>query len=124
MHAIVLFAHGSRDPRWREPIEAIARKVAQLAPDVPVRCAYLELVAPDLNAAVAELAALGATSVRVLPVFLGVGRHLREDLPRLLDNLRQQHADIAFTMATVVGEEQSLVELIAQLALKSIQTPS
>ena len=124
MHAIVLFAHGSRDPRWREPIEAIARQVAQLAPDVPVRCAYLELVAPDLNAAVAELAALGASSIRVLPVFLGVGRHLREDLPRLLDNLRQQHADIAFTMATVVGEEQSLVELIAQLALKSIQTPS
>ena len=55
--AIVLFAHGSRDPLWRAPIEAVATRIAQQAPDCPVRCAYLELTTPDLPQAVADLVA-------------------------------------------------------------------
>ena len=42
--AIVLFAHGSRDPLWHKPMEAVAAQIATQAPDTPVACAYLELV--------------------------------------------------------------------------------
>ena len=42
--AVVLFAHGSRDARWREPVEAVARRMTTRRPAVPVACAYLELV--------------------------------------------------------------------------------
>ena len=31
--AIVLFAHGARDPRWAEPFEAVAGRVRAAAPD-------------------------------------------------------------------------------------------
>jgi hypothetical protein len=54
----ILFAHGSRDPLWRKPIEAVASHIGLIAPAVQVRCAYLELMAPDLPASTAELAAL------------------------------------------------------------------
>ena len=30
--AIVLFAHGARDPRWAEPFEAIAARIRAAAP--------------------------------------------------------------------------------------------
>ncbi|MDB5779128.1 MAG: cobalamin biosynthesis protein CbiX, partial [Polaromonas sp.] len=33
---IVLFAHGSRDDRWREPVEAVARRLSDLDPSVQV----------------------------------------------------------------------------------------
>ena len=65
--AVVLFAHGSRDPLWSRPIEAIAARMAALEPGVPVRCAYLELMQPDLASAVRALAETGAQHIRILP---------------------------------------------------------
>ena len=48
MHAIVLFAHGSRDPLWHKPIQAVAARINERSPSTVVRCAYLELTEPDL----------------------------------------------------------------------------
>ncbi|CAN7177739.1 CbiX/SirB N-terminal domain-containing protein [Variovorax sp. LjRoot290] len=116
---IVLFAHGSRDERWRAPVEAVARRVAALDPSARVACAYLELVAPDLRTAAAELIAGGAGAIRVVPLFLGMGKHLREDLPGLLDALRALHPGVVFSLAQAVGEEPEVIDLLARVALKS-----
>jgi len=116
---IVLFAHGSRDPRWREPVEAVARRIGQLEPGVLVRCAYLEAATPDLAAALADLAGQGAQQVDVLPIFLGVGKHLREDLPRLMRELQQAHPALAIHLRQAVGETPELVDALARLALKN-----
>ena len=116
---IVLLAHGSRDARWREPVEAVARRVAERAPAALVRCAYLELSQPDLRSAMAELVAAGVASVRVVPLFLGMGKHLREDLPGLLDELRALHPQVPVELARAVGEEPDMLDLLARLALKS-----
>ena len=116
---IVLLAHGSRDVRWRAPVEAVARRVAGLDPAVQVRCAYLELSQPDLRSAMAELVAAGAGGVRVVPLFLGMGKHLREDLPGLLDELRALHPQVPVQLARAVGEEPEVLDLLARLALKT-----
>jgi sirohydrochlorin cobaltochelatase len=82
--AIVLFAHGSRDPHWHEPIAAVAQAIAARSPHTVVRCAYLELSTPSLPQAVEALVAQGIDAVRVFPLFLGMGKHAREDLPQLM----------------------------------------
>jgi len=117
MWAVILFAHGSRDARWHEPVQAVAARMRAQAPHVPVRCAYLELSTPDLAAAAAELAAAGATAIRIVPLFLGLGRHVREDLPRLLDALRATHTGVRFDLLGAVGEDARVVDLLAQIAL-------
>jgi sirohydrochlorin cobaltochelatase len=116
---IVLFAHGSRDERWRAPVDAVARRVAALDPSAQVVCAFLELIEPDLNAAAAGLIGDGVDAIRVVPLFLGMGKHVREDLPRLIDGLRARHPGVAFTLAGAVGEEPEVIELLAQKALES-----
>ena len=80
----ILFGNGSRDPLWRLPNEAVASQMRNQAPHIHVRCAYLELCEPDLPSTAAELAALGVVAITVVPIFLGVGRHAREDLPLLM----------------------------------------
>jgi len=85
-HAIILFAHGSRDALWRRPIEAVANEMKLLSPDTQVACAYLELTEPDLPTTVAGLVQTGVNAIRIVPMFLGVGRHAREDLPLLLQS--------------------------------------
>ena len=114
---IVLFGHGSRDPLWREPIEAVAARVRALDAAVAVRCAYLELTAPDLATTVDALTAEGIQSITIVPMFLGVGKHAREDLPLLLDALRRQHPEAKFNLQASVGEQPALIELLAKIAL-------
>lgn len=116
-HAVVLFAHGSRDPLWRRPIEAVAERIRELAPQVPVRCAYLELTEPDLPGAVAALAAQQVRAITVVPLFVGVGRHAREDLPLLMDALRARHPGVSFTLQAAIGEDARLIDLMARIAL-------
>lgn len=117
MQGVILFAHGSRDPLWRGPIEAVAQQVLALSPDTPVACAYLELCAPDLPTAVQTLVAQGATRINVLPVFFGMGKHARDDLPALLQTLQQQHPQVQFKSLAAAGESPAITALLAQLAL-------
>jgi sirohydrochlorin cobaltochelatase len=119
MHAIVLFAHGSRDPLWHGPIQAVAQRIAERAPHTPVRCAYLELTEPDLPTVAAELAATGATSLCVVPMFLGVGRHAREDLPQLIAQIQTAHPQLNVSCQSAVGEQPALLDLLANIALGS-----
>ncbi len=114
---ILLFAHGSRDPLWRGPMDAVARRVAEREPDTPVRLAFLELCAPDLPAAGAELAGLGLAEVTIVPLFLGVGRHAREDLPGLVQGLREAHPSVRWVLQATVGEDPRLLDLLAEVAL-------
>lgn len=116
---IVLFAHGSRDPLWHKPMEAVAEQIRQKEPAALVACAYLELSQPDLPTAVAALVTQGVQSVRIVPMFLGVGKHAREDLPVLVQALRDTYPQLALSLQKAVGENPKLVDLLAQIALES-----
>jgi sirohydrochlorin cobaltochelatase len=118
MKGVILFGHGSRDPQWREPMEAVARRIRARVAEIEVRCAFLELEAPDLPTAAAELVAAGADAIRVVPMFLGAGRHAREDLPRLVEACRHAHPTVLFELQPPVGENPRVLDLIATLALE------
>jgi len=117
LHGTILFAHGSRDPLWRKPIEAVALRITEMAPQVQVRCAYLELTAPDLTTSADELIALGVSHLTVLPLFLGVGKHAREDLPVLVAELQARHPVVAINLRPAIGEDAQMIELMARIAL-------
>lgn len=121
---IVLLAHGSRDPLWSEPVQRVAQLLRSGQPGMRVACAYLELATPDLDTAVVELKAAGARAIHVLPLFLGVGKHLREDLPKLAARLRQAHPGLPISVGRPVGEDPRLLELIAGMALEGLARSS
>ena len=108
-----MFAHGARDPGWAEPFELLAAKVRNRAPGQSVRLAFLELMQPDLSHAAAELIGSGVTAIRILPIFLGQGGHLRRDLPALVEGLRARHPGIAIDCAPPAGEDEGVLEALA-----------
>ena len=114
--AIVLFAHGSRDPLWHKPMEAVKAQLASQSPDTAVECAYLEISTPDLPTAVRALIARGITAITIVPLFLGVGRHAREDLPQILKDMQIEHPTASFTLKPAVGEDERLIALLATIA--------
>lgn len=114
--AVVLFSHGSRDPLWRAPIEAVAARICAQYPGRLVQCAYLELCEPTLAQAVELLVRQGATHVTVVPMFLGTGKHARNDLPLLVEQLRARHQSVHFTVQGAIGEDHRMTELMAEIA--------
>lgn len=120
IQGLILFAHGARESEWAEPFEALATRVRKLAPNTPVRLAYLELMQPDLRAATAELVATGVDTIRVVPIFLGLGGHLRRDLPEQLSALQAKYRDIEFVCAAPVGEDAAVLDAIASFCVRSL----
>ncbi len=115
--SIVLFGHGSRDPLWRQPIDAVAARIRMLDPQAQVSCAFLELTEPDLPTVLDEMVAAGATQVTIVPMFLGLGRHAREDLPRLTAELPQRYPGVSFSILAAVGDDPRVTQLLAEIAL-------
>lgn len=109
---IVLFAHGSRDREWARPFETLAATLAAKVKG-PVALAYLESMQPALADAIATLVQQGATSIRVVPVFLGAGGHVKEDLPRLVARARALHPRLAIRLEAPIGEQRAVIEAIA-----------
>ena len=114
---ILLFAHGARDPRWAHPFERLLEKVRTLAPDARVSLAFLEAMTPDLGAAVDRLCVQGCGEIRVVPIFLGEGGHVREDMPRLIEAARQRHPDVRIDLVRAVGEDAGVLAAIASYAV-------
>jgi len=115
---VILFAHGSRDPLWRLPIDAVAQQMRMRWPGLVVDCAFLELTTPDLSTTVESLMMQGKTHLRIVPMFLGVGRHAREDLPKLVADLIEAYPQVQFELVPSIGEHPAMTALMAEIAAK------
>ncbi len=113
---LILFAHGARDARWAEPFEAIAARARALQPGWDVRVAFLELMTPTLADAGAAMVASGRTQVDIVPLFLGTGGHVRQDVPALLKALRVAHPDVQWRLHRAIGEQPEVIDAIALAA--------
>ena len=114
--AILLFAHGARDPSWAEPFRRIVARLRHKQPGIRVELAFLELMQPTLDSAIAGLAAEGIGHVTVVPLFLAQGGHLKQDLPRLLDDIRRHHPALRIDITTAIGDSEDLTNAIADWA--------
>ena len=119
-----MLAHGSRDAAWRAPFEAIAARIsAQMAlqqSGLQVRCAYLQLCAPDLAQVAADLCLAGCQHIAIAPLFLGAGTHMREDFPVLLAAVQAQQPDCTFALLPVLGDDAQMQGLMASWVLQSL----
>jgi sirohydrochlorin cobaltochelatase len=115
--SIVLFAHGSREPEWAQPFERIASKLRK---QFRVELAYLEQMRPTLDEALTSLVTEGAKRVRIVPLFLGHGGHIRNDLPKLAAQARARHADVEIVLEPAIGERQEVTDAIAAVISKGI----
>lgn len=110
--AVVLFAHGSREPQWTRPFKRLARAVGKRS-RAAVSLAYLEFIEPTLDEAIASLVKQGVRRIRVVPIFFGLGGHLKKDLPRLVRAARKRHAGTRIELEAPIGDEPSVIDAIA-----------
>lgn len=117
---IILFGHGARDPAWAGPMERVAEKIANDAPQAGISLAFMEFLTPTLDDAVDELVAAGVRKIVVVPVFLAQGGHLKNDVPRMVDAAAARHAGVNFTLVEAAGESPQVVAAIADYAMTKL----
>jgi sirohydrochlorin cobaltochelatase len=118
--ALILFAHGARDPRWAAPFERLQQLTQAKTPGIQVRLAFLELMSPRLPEVVAELAAGGCDDVTVVPVFLGQGGHVLRDLPLIVSQLAIDHPGVTVNVKPAVGEDPAVLDAMARYCIGSV----
>ncbi|GAA3951407.1 CbiX/SirB N-terminal domain-containing protein [Allohahella marinimesophila] len=117
----ILMAHGSRDPLWAQPFEALHEAVLKDLPaEHPTTLAYMELSEPTLDQAVASAVEAGAKSIAILPLFFAAGRHLREDVPAMIQELEKQ-LPVSLTLLPPVGSHPSFFNAVADIIQDSIK---
>ncbi len=119
-NALILFAHGARDPRWAQPFQKLQAIAREQRPDTEVELAFLELMEPRLPEVVSRLAAAGCVSISVVPVFLGQGGHVLRDLPPMIDELRVQYPELQLNVSPAVGESPEVLAAIAGYCIASL----
>ena len=110
--AIILFAHGAREPEWARPLEAVRERLR--ASGMRAELAFLEIMSPSLEEAAARLASEGVNSVVVVPLFLAQGKHLKRELPAIVERIRKRHAKTEFRVMPALGEAPEIVAAIAE----------
>lgn len=90
---IILLAHGSTDPLWKEPFETLYKETVAGFGSDHSSLAYMELTSPTLEDVIHNLDPK-VQKVAVLPLFFAVGRHLRQDVPAQIAALQRDNLQI------------------------------
>lgn len=112
-------AHGSRAVAANDAHRAV---VARLAQSVSARVvpAFLELTEPSIHDAIERAVEGGATTVVVLPYFLHPGRHLTEDLPRIVAEATERHPAAVVRLAASFGADPVLADVLAAQVARAL----
>ena len=113
-HAIILFAHGARNPEWALPFERLRTAVKKRLPGTAVEIAYLEFMQPDLLAAAGGVVDAGARQIDIIPAFMAQGAHLKRDLPALVATAQVRHPQAVFKLHPALGESQPVIDAMAE----------
>jgi sirohydrochlorin ferrochelatase len=114
MTAILLMAHGSRIPEANDAVHAIADMVKEITGQGIVEVSFREQHLPNIQQGIDACVAQGAERVLLVPYFLFVGAHVREDLPEEMAEGRRRHPGVEFAMSDHLGVHRKLAEIVAE----------
>ncbi|MBH0777223.1 sirohydrochlorin chelatase [Nocardia bovistercoris] len=122
--ALIVVAHGSRDPRSAATVSTVTSEIASERTDLDVHLAFLDLSAPSVEQVLDTVAARGHHRAVVVPLLLGSAFHARVDLPGLLRAARARHPRLLLTQADVLGPDPRLIAALRDRVLEHVTAES
>lgn len=121
---IIILAHGSRGERGSSEVPAILAHLTQglkrfVSSDVDIIGAALQFNHPNLDEAAEILNTKGIRQIIIAPYFLFMGRHLTEDIPEKIQNLKSRFSETQFIMTANLGLHESFIEMMANNVIEA-----
>ncbi|HYG73441.1 MAG TPA: CbiX/SirB N-terminal domain-containing protein [Planctomycetota bacterium] len=114
--ALLIVDHGSKRHESNEMLKFVRVKVKELAPDLIVNVAHMELAEPTIPQGFEACVKEGATEIVVLPYMLGPGKHSTGDIPRMVSEAAASHPGVVFRVSGCLGISSKIAELILERA--------
>ena len=115
MDAIILLAHGSRSNSAINEAACIAKSLQfKFKDEIVFAHAFLEIASPDIFERITELLSNNANinHIKIFPYFLSDGKHVKQDIPNILEALKRQYKKIQFSVTPHLGEFTDLPTII------------
>lgn len=117
MKAILVIGHGSRSEQARAEFDVVVNMMARKT-DMPVTGAHMELHTPSIPEALEMMIneRPDIKEIKAVPLFLFEGIHIREDIPEILDEMREKYPQVEFKFARPIGAEEMLADILLKRA--------
>jgi sirohydrochlorin ferrochelatase len=112
MKGILVVAHGSRAKETEAVLEAVLSMTKAKLPETIIECAFMEFSERTIEKGVAALASSGVTEIKIVPYFLFMGIHLKEDIPAMAAKCTVNYPGINITMGEPLGADQRLADIL------------
>ena len=111
--AVLLVDHGSRRAEANALLDQVVALVKQrLGTGSIVEPSHMEIAAPSIAKGFTRCVEQGATTVVIHPFMLAPGRHVSEDLPRLVAEAARPHVGVAFAIAAPLGSHAGVIDAV------------
>ena len=121
MKALLLVAHGSRRQQSNDEVVKIAETLkAHCSGEYQIiYSSFLELAETLIPDGIKKCVDDGASSIVVLPYFLNSGRHVIEDLPRIVHAEKEKYPEVEFRISKHLGASELMLDLLLSTANSS-----
>ncbi len=115
MDAILVISHGSHSPKTKQEVIALCQKLKTKLDPAIVEYAFLEIDKPSIPDGINHCLQKGATHVTVLLNFLNAGKHVDQDIPRIIKEAQRRYPNVTFHTTIPVGQHSKIPELFMDL---------
>ncbi|MBT2481440.1 sirohydrochlorin chelatase [Streptomyces sp. ISL-94] len=122
--ALLVIAHGSRDPRHAATVHALTRRARALRPGVRVETAFLDFNAPSVGQVLSSLHLSGVRDVVALPLLLTRAFHAKSDIPAALAESTVRLPGLCMRVADVLGPSPLLLSALELRLAEAGITPA
>ena len=111
MKAFLVISHGSYSPKLLEEVVQLV-KILQGKINFPIcEYAFLEITQPDIPQGIKNCVDKGAKEITILLNFLNSGRHVNQDVPRIVGEMSKQYPHVKMTITKPIGQHPKIPEL-------------
>jgi sirohydrochlorin ferrochelatase len=115
MKAVLLTSHGSRSLETKREVEGLVDRLrCRRAADI-IEFAFLELEEPSIPGGIDICVGKGAKEIVVLLNFLNSGRHVDEDVPRIVREAGAKYPGVKISITKPVGQHPKIEDLFLDL---------
>lgn len=112
MKGILIIAHGSREPETIKTMEEVFSIVQEKLSHVLMEQAYMEFCNVNLAKGLDKLMEQGADDIVVVPYFLFSGIHIREDIPKEIEEYLSSHPGLKIRLGSTLGADPRIADVL------------
>ena len=111
--SVLLVGHGSRLEGSEDALNQLAHALREREHSTFFQIAFLELRSPSIPEGIEICIHQGAEEVIVLPYFVQAGRHVVEDIPKIVASERQRYPDKKIFLANYLSFDERIASLVS-----------